>query len=315
MNNIEECKRFIRSGHKSEDTTSVKLDILAEDLKSLADVELKKPANFTNLIEIYGFAIDLHSKLEFLMQCRSNRSLCYLKNGQSQLCIDDCQIIMSSLNCSSKLKDKAFYRVIEAYIANLEFEKAREMLKTRLPQDTHALKEFSKITLKNIASLGKDDLKPYIPVAHHPFVESLFRKIHEMRESKNTLDIKSSRANHCSNEEFFAFVDSAVRRVYGYNLRPVQIVALALFACKSGDKGLLLQMTTGQGKTIIVQCWAIFCALRISKTVNVSTSHKSLAVRETIGKPSSCLNSLVLAFLITSTRSKRLNLESVTKLM
>ena len=68
---------------------------------------------------------------------------------------------------------------------------------------------------------------------------------------------------------------------FGYEPRDIQIIALLFFLFKDMDKGLIEQIYTGEGKTIIISFLAIIKALE-GKKVDILTSSCVLAERDAI---------------------------------
>lgn len=71
------------------------------------------------------------------------------------------------------------------------------------------------------------------------------------------------------------------RTIPGFRIRVVQLLSFILFVEKKFHKGRLLQINTGQGKSIIVQLVAAYYALRGSK-VDIMTSKNELAKRDAV---------------------------------
>ncbi len=74
--------------------------------------------------------------------------------------------------------------------------------------------------------------------------------------------------------QYGALIASAVRRTFGFRLHDVQILALL-----SGAGGAIVEMQTGEGKTVVTGATAALCSLT-SPTVHVATTNAYLAARD-----------------------------------
>ena len=74
--------------------------------------------------------------------------------------------------------------------------------------------------------------------------------------------------------EFGGLIASAVSRVFGFQLHDVQVQAML-----SGSQGAIVEMQTGEGKTVVTGATAALTSL-VSPTVHVATTNAYLAGRD-----------------------------------
>ena len=74
-------------------------------------------------------------------------------------------------------------------------------------------------------------------------------------------------------------ISLAVNKIKGYFLRNTQLVAILLFISKQKDKGLIEEISTGEGKSCIISSLAIYFALK-GKKVDIISSSYTLAQRD-----------------------------------
>ena len=75
------------------------------------------------------------------------------------------------------------------------------------------------------------------------------------------------------------FTQGEERLKEGYELRDVQLLAIVIILLTPKNKGIFAQIKTGQGKSIIIACLAVFKALFL-KYVDILTSSSELASRD-----------------------------------
>jgi len=96
--------------------------------------------------------------------------------------------------------------------------------------------------------------------------------------------------NECSQMKFGENIDSDIAEVLGvislavykefnYHLRNAQLIAILMFLYKEKNKGLIEEIVTGEGKSIIIASLSIYFALR-KKYVDIITSGYTLAQRD-----------------------------------
>ena len=90
--------------------------------------------------------------------------------------------------------------------------------------------------------------------------------------------------------EIFAHVEIGVSLITGYKMRQTQRLS-ALLMLLSNDRGLLQQVSTGEGKTIIIVAFCIVKAL-LGHTIDVITSSSVLAKRDAEDKDNTKVYSL-----------------------
>ena len=83
-----------------------------------------------------------------------------------------------------------------------------------------------------------------------------------------------------SNDELLAVTKRAVILHKGYSPRDVQMISTLLLINKDDNLGRLLQVKTGEGKTVISAMTAVFFALTKQKPVDIITSSSVLAERD-----------------------------------
>ena len=86
--------------------------------------------------------------------------------------------------------------------------------------------------------------------------------------------------NKPSKEELLAVTKQAVRIHNGYTPRDVQLLSSLLLINKNEQLGRLLQVKTGEGKTVISAITATFFALTKQKPIDIITSSSVLAERD-----------------------------------
>ena len=102
-------------------------------------------------------------------------------------------------------------------------------------------------------------------------------------EIKQWLKFKSKTAEDKSPEDFLVeticVIDRAIKIRHGFNLRTTQILAIVIFLM-SNNHGVLEQISTGEGKSLIIVTLAIYKALVEGKNVDIITSSVVLAERD-----------------------------------
>ena len=68
-----------------------------------------------------------------------------------------------------------------------------------------------------------------------------------------------------NDENLIAIVYNAVKEINNFLLNNCQLLALLLLLNKKNNKGKILQMLTGEGKSIIINCFAIIMVLKDHK--------------------------------------------------
>lgn len=77
----------------------------------------------------------------------------------------------------------------------------------------------------------------------------------------------------------FCYIDAACFKFKKYYPRDVQWLSVIQYIYKLEDKGLVLQIKTGEGKTLIIALLAAFFAIR-GRKVDIVTSNVLLARRD-----------------------------------
>ena len=85
---------------------------------------------------------------------------------------------------------------------------------------------------------------------------------------------ESDRDNATARIEYGGLIASAVSRVFGFNLHDVQVQAML-----AGSQGAIVEMQTGEGKTVVTGATAALLSL-MSPTVHVATTNAYLAERD-----------------------------------
>lgn len=84
--------------------------------------------------------------------------------------------------------------------------------------------------------------------------------------------------------EIFAIVAQAVKLHKGYSPRDIQLLSSILLISKADAAGRLLQIKTGEGKTVISAMTAAFLTLQKQKPIDIITSSSVLAERDAKGQ-------------------------------
>ena len=85
--------------------------------------------------------------------------------------------------------------------------------------------------------------------------------------------------DHDRLQEAIAVINHGVRLIRGFNLRNTQIIALWVYLSNNGERGRLGQISTGEGKSLIIACLASIYSLG-GRLVHVVTSSSPLAERD-----------------------------------
>ena len=102
------------------------------------------------------------------------------------------------------------------------------------------------------------------------FFRSKVKEILKEKENKNNFYIS-----------LIPLLIKACSLLLGYELRDIQIIALLFFLYKDKNKGLIEQIYTGEGKTIIISSLSVIKALE-GKKVDILTSSCVLAERDSL---------------------------------
>ena len=81
------------------------------------------------------------------------------------------------------------------------------------------------------------------------------------------------------NDALIAIINNAIKSQFGYELRDSQIYSLLILLDKDKERGKIVQILTGEGKTLIINCLAIIMVLKGHK-VDIVTSNPILAKRD-----------------------------------
>ncbi|KAL4480305.1 hypothetical protein ABPG74_020821 [Tetrahymena malaccensis] len=97
-----------------------------------------------------------------------------------------------------------------------------------------------------------------------------------------SLKIESQNLQKLNNEilvEILCVLDRAVELDKKYKIREIQMVSLLFLLCKNQNQGRILQILTGQGKTLTISCLAVLLCL-LGNQVDIVTSNDVLAKRD-----------------------------------
>ena len=72
------------------------------------------------------------------------------------------------------------------------------------------------------------------------------------------------------------------KKIFGFEPRTIQIVALLNFINKNQTEGLIQQINTGEGKSLIIYFLAVYISIRQRKKVDIITSSSVLAERDSL---------------------------------
>ena len=212
-------------------------------------------------------------------------------------------IIDSIVNILKIYKIKGeFYETIEKYIKNLNINSPREIysiaMKNQKSVDDLNLNELiEEIKKKNpnyftndinsnivrqidIIAQTYNEYKNYKEKSDiNYWVENIFPKLLESyknNENKLEATAKILAVISIANE---IFTKKNSKNKKGYKLRTIQLIDVLLFIGKEKEKGLIEQISTGEGKSTIICALATFLAL-IGKKVDIITSALNLAKRD-----------------------------------
>ena len=99
------------------------------------------------------------------------------------------------------------------------------------------------------------------------------KKIKEIKSKNYNIKVKYSK--------LISIIIKACKKVFDYEPRDIQIISLLFFLLKETDKGLIEQINTGEGKSIIIAFLAIIKAIE-GKKVDILTSSCVLAERDAL---------------------------------
>ena len=137
------------------------------------------------------------------------------------------------------------------------------------------------------------ELNPNISDEKIKKIKNQIKQIKEVIKEKNFIldeQFHNWTINECSKMKFGKNIDSETAEVLGvislavykenkYHLRNTQLIAILMFIYKEKNKGLIEEIVTGEGKSIIIASLSIYFALR-KKYVDIITSGYTLAQRD-----------------------------------
>ena len=141
-------------------------------------------------------------------------------------------------------------------------------------KDTQTL--FNEINLSN--QISKDKLNSIYQ--NLKIIQENYKRIKDF--SLN--DIKS-KVRHINDPNFLiALMMKANELLFGYSPREIQIISILFFIYKDNQKGLLLEIKTGEGKSLIISFLAVIKAIINCYDVDIVTSSNILAKRDALEK-------------------------------
>ena len=93
-------------------------------------------------------------------------------------------------------------------------------------------------------------------------------------KNKNSIYLKNK-----DNEDLIALVNAGIKQIKNYELNESQLYSLLVLLDKNPNKGKIVQILSGEGKTIIINCLAIIMVLKGHK-VDIVTTNKLLAKKD-----------------------------------
>ena len=84
-----------------------------------------------------------------------------------------------------------------------------------------------------------------------------------------------------TDDDLIAIINNAVKNIKGFYLKDSQIYSLLVLLNKKKNRGKIVQILTGEGKSIIINCLAIIMVLKGHK-VDIVTSNPILGKRDSI---------------------------------
>ena len=93
-------------------------------------------------------------------------------------------------------------------------------------------------------------------------------------KNKNSIYLKNK-----DNEDLIALVNAGIKQIKNYELNESQLYSLLVLLDKNPNKGKIVQILSGEGKAIIINCFAIIMVLKGHK-VDIVTTNKLLAKKD-----------------------------------
>ena len=108
-------------------------------------------------------------------------------------------------------------------------------------------------------------------------------KLNEIEIKKKIKELKNTSKNidDCFYITFIAIMIKASNIILGINPREIQLICLLIFIFKNQDEGLIQQILTGEGKSLIITFLATIKAF-MGKKVDILTSSLVLAERDAL---------------------------------
>ena len=296
MENIifEELKTIINSDNDTN------LDTFSFWIKKL------KFEIFENLLNQRNIQLNDYLKkrsLELIEKGYEVKNVLNLMTELSKQLKKDKEIIESIISILKTYEIKGeFYKIIEKYIKDLNYNSPKIIYsiaseKQNLGNDLNQYELIEEIKRRNpiyfldnirnniirqlsIITSTYDEYKNYKDNIYiHNWVENIFPSLlvkYNNNENRIEITAKILAVISIANQIFTKKRDENKK---GYKLRTIQLIDVLLFINKEKEKGLIEQISTGEGKSTIICALATFLAL-IGKKVDIVTSALNLAKRD-----------------------------------
>ncbi len=139
--------------------------------------------------------------------------------------------------------------------------------------------EFKRINLKNNSNLNVKDLKNKIQYIYEEY-NKIYTNCQELKDKKGEYNSYLSSIDNDDDYSLIAKMMFYYQDIFGYIPRKIQIISFLYFINKEKSEGLIQQINTGEGKSLIIAFLSVYIALKQKKKVDILTSSPILAQRD-----------------------------------